>query len=210
MPHVSAAELADEVDAHLPAARAFTTARSRCSTTRRARASSRASRKLGWTSECDVIMVARRPPDRRGRHVERRRGHRRRARARLDRELAPRPARVLRPMSRTSWSRTSAGCRETIDTRFFAARVEGRSARTASSTRTAGPRRSRTSSRSSGSGSAAWPAPSSRRPCDEARAAGHDLVFLIADRRDWPKELYGKLGFDVVGRIWEFLLPRAG
>jgi ribosomal protein S18 acetylase RimI-like enzyme len=43
----------------------------------------------------------------------------------------------------------------------------------------------------------------------EARASDHDLVFLIADRDDWPKELYGKLGFDVVGRIWEFLVPRS-
>ena len=41
-----------------------------------------------------------------------------------------------------------------------------------------------------------------------SRAAGHDLTFLIADRDDWPKELYAKLGFDEIGRIWEFVLPR--
>jgi predicted GNAT family acetyltransferase len=41
-------------------------------------------------------------------------------------------------------------------------------------------------------------------------AQGHDLIFLIADQDDWPKELYRKLGFDDVGLIWEFILPRAG
>jgi GNAT superfamily N-acetyltransferase len=46
------------------------------------------------------------------------------------------------------------------------------------------------------------------RALEESRAAGHDLTFLIADRDDWPKQLYAKLGFDEIGRIWEFLLPR--
>ena len=46
------------------------------------------------------------------------------------------------------------------------------------------------------------------RALDASREAGHDLTFLIADRADWPKELYAKLGFDEIGRIWEFLLPR--
>jgi len=38
------------------------------------------------------------------------------------------------------------------------------------------------------------------RAADEARAAGADFVFLVAAEDDWPKELYGRLGFDVVGR----------
>ncbi|MFN2586634.1 MAG: GNAT family N-acetyltransferase [Actinomycetota bacterium] len=38
-----------------------------------------------------------------------------------------------------------------------------------------------------------------------ARAAGCDLVFLIADEDDWPKELYVKLGFDPVGTLYDFL-----
>ena len=46
------------------------------------------------------------------------------------------------------------------------------------------------------------------RALDASREAGHDLTFLLADRDDWPKELYAKLGFDEIGRIWEFLLPR--
>lgn len=33
----------------------------------------------------------------------------------------------------------------------------------------------------------------------EARRAGADLVFLVADATDWPQELYGRLGFDEIG-----------
>ncbi len=38
-----------------------------------------------------------------------------------------------------------------------------------------------------------------------ARDAGARLVFLLADEDDWPKHLYGRLGFDPVGPEWEFL-----
>ena len=41
---------------------------------------------------------------------------------------------------------------------------------------------------------------------EEARRRGADLVFLVADDQDWPKELYRKLGFDDLGRVYEFLL----
>lgn len=44
---------------------------------------------------------------------------------------------------------------------------------------------------------------------DAAVTAGADLVFLIADDEDWPKHLYAKLGFDDVGRFWQFTLPPA-
>jgi ribosomal protein S18 acetylase RimI-like enzyme len=43
------------------------------------------------------------------------------------------------------------------------------------------------------------------RAAAEARASGHDLVFLDADDEDWPKELYRKLGFAEIGRIWDFV-----
>jgi ribosomal protein S18 acetylase RimI-like enzyme len=43
------------------------------------------------------------------------------------------------------------------------------------------------------------------RAAAEAIAAGHDFVFLIADDADWPKELYGRLGFAPLGRKWQFL-----
>jgi ribosomal protein S18 acetylase RimI-like enzyme len=34
---------------------------------------------------------------------------------------------------------------------------------------------------------------------EQARAAGAELVFLVAAEADWPKELYRRLGFDPVG-----------
>ena len=40
----------------------------------------------------------------------------------------------------------------------------------------------------------------------DARAAGHDFVFLVADARDWPKELYRRLGFEAVGEKYAYLL----
>jgi ribosomal protein S18 acetylase RimI-like enzyme len=44
----------------------------------------------------------------------------------------------------------------------------------------------------------------------EARERGADLVFLIADDADWPKELYAKLGFDPLSRFWQFTKPPEG
>jgi ribosomal protein S18 acetylase RimI-like enzyme len=43
------------------------------------------------------------------------------------------------------------------------------------------------------------------RALEEARAMGHEFVFLIADARDWPKELYRRLGFDGVGERYAYL-----
>lgn len=37
-----------------------------------------------------------------------------------------------------------------------------------------------------------------------ARAAGHELTFIIADDNDWPKHLYASLGFETVGCTWTF------
>jgi predicted GNAT family acetyltransferase len=39
----------------------------------------------------------------------------------------------------------------------------------------------------------------------EALGTGHELVFLVADEDDWPKELYARLGFDPIGRKYAFL-----
>jgi GNAT superfamily N-acetyltransferase len=44
------------------------------------------------------------------------------------------------------------------------------------------------------------------RALEEARATGHDFVFLVADAREWPKELYRRLGFEGVGERYAFLL----
>jgi GNAT superfamily N-acetyltransferase len=37
--------------------------------------------------------------------------------------------------------------------------------------------------------------------------AGHELVFIVADDDDWPKQLYAKLGFDPVGIPWSVTRP---
>lgn len=43
---------------------------------------------------------------------------------------------------------------------------------------------------------------------DVARSEKHDLIFLVADEEDWPKDFYARLGFDPIGAIYEFtLLP---
>jgi ribosomal protein S18 acetylase RimI-like enzyme len=43
------------------------------------------------------------------------------------------------------------------------------------------------------------------RALDEARALGHEFIFLAAAARDWPKELYRRLGFDGVGERYAYL-----
>jgi ribosomal protein S18 acetylase RimI-like enzyme len=42
------------------------------------------------------------------------------------------------------------------------------------------------------------------RALAESKSAAHDLTFLLADAEDWPKELYRKLGFEEIGRVWDF------
>jgi ribosomal protein S18 acetylase RimI-like enzyme len=42
---------------------------------------------------------------------------------------------------------------------------------------------------------------------EEARKAGADLIFLVADDEDWPKHLYERLGFEIVGRHYKFIRP---
>ena len=39
---------------------------------------------------------------------------------------------------------------------------------------------------------------------DDARRDGARLTFLHADHDDWPRVLYRRLGFDVVGGLWTF------
>jgi predicted GNAT family acetyltransferase len=34
--------------------------------------------------------------------------------------------------------------------------------------------------------------------------SGNQLVFLIADDQDWPKELYAKIGYEPIGVRYEF------
>ncbi|MEP6758598.1 MAG: GNAT family N-acetyltransferase [Actinomycetota bacterium] len=39
---------------------------------------------------------------------------------------------------------------------------------------------------------------------EAARDAGAEHVFIMGDDDDWPKELYGRLGFDPMARRWDF------
>jgi GNAT superfamily N-acetyltransferase len=43
------------------------------------------------------------------------------------------------------------------------------------------------------------------RAVEEARASGAQHVFIVADDDDWPKDLYARLGFDRIGRTWQFI-----
>jgi ribosomal protein S18 acetylase RimI-like enzyme len=45
------------------------------------------------------------------------------------------------------------------------------------------------------------------RAIEVGRELGADLVFLVADDEDWPKVLYGRLGFEPVGRLYKFAKP---
>lgn len=40
------------------------------------------------------------------------------------------------------------------------------------------------------------------RAAELARELGHELTFIAADDRDWPKELYAQVGFQPVGFTW--------
>lgn len=42
------------------------------------------------------------------------------------------------------------------------------------------------------------------RAAELARAGQHELVFIVADDADWPKLLYGRLGFRSAGHLWQF------
>jgi len=40
---------------------------------------------------------------------------------------------------------------------------------------------------------------------DAALAAPHELVFIVGDEDDWPKDLYVRMGFRPIGRTWTCL-----
>lgn len=42
-----------------------------------------------------------------------------------------------------------------------------------------------------------------------ARETGARHVFIVTDEEDWPRQVYARLGFDQIGRTWEFLRPPA-
>jgi ribosomal protein S18 acetylase RimI-like enzyme len=162
--------------------------------------------KLGWQVECDVVMVATRPPDREGNlsvvdevtHEElvavwaeanRSEGH-------IDDEN------VIDQLAEGKRVLASA-----IDVRFFGARADGEIGAYCELYSLGGTGQIEnvlTLERHRNRGLAQALV---LKALATSRAAGNDLTFLLANRDDWPKELYRKLGFDEVGLIHDFVIP---
>jgi GNAT superfamily N-acetyltransferase len=164
-------------------------------------------RTLGWDAECDVFMVARRARDREaGTSVV--------EEVALD-DLVPIWAEGWRSDANVAdeeVARQLADNRrlvtEVVDARFFAARIDGEIGSYCelySDGQTGQIENVFTLERFRNRGLARATV---THALEESIAAGHDLTFLLADRDDWPRKLYEKLGFDEIGRIWEFVLPR--
>jgi ribosomal protein S18 acetylase RimI-like enzyme len=164
-------------------------------------------RSLGWDAQCDLIMVARREPDRPA------------DLSLADEvgigELEPVLAEGIRgePYGTDEETVRQLVANKRVvmssrDTRFFAARVDGAiasycdlysdgSTGQIEAVMTLEQFRNRGLARATVS-----------RALNASREAGNELTFLLADRDDWPKELYRKLGFDEIGRVYEFIRPR--
>lgn len=162
--------------------------------------------KLGWQVECDVIMVAAREPDRE---------------ADLS-VVAEVESEVLEPV----WAEVGRGDRDiededvirqlaagkrvlasAIGARFFAAQADGEIGAYCelySGDGTGQIENVLTLERFRNRGLARALV---LRALAESRAAGNDLTFLLANRDDWPKELYRKLGFDEIGLVYDFVVP---
>jgi ribosomal protein S18 acetylase RimI-like enzyme len=161
---------------------------------------------LGWDVHCDVLMVARRDPDRPvdTSHVEE----------------------VGADELETAWAQgirtepfggdeevvrqlvdNKRVLMEAIDTRFFATRVDGVVASYCDLY----------SNGSTGQIEAVGTLEEFRnqglaratvlRALQASREAKNDLTFLMALRDDWPRELYRKLGFDEIGLVYEYVRP---
>jgi ribosomal protein S18 acetylase RimI-like enzyme len=164
--------------------------------------------KLDWNAECDVVMIASRTPDRE-------------ADGSIAQEV---PAEELVPI----WAEAARGDRHVeddevvrqlaegkrvlmsaIDTQFFAARVDGQIGGYCELYSGAGVGQIEnvlTLERYRNRGLARAMV---LRALAASEAAGNNLTFLLANRDDWPKELYCKLGFDEIGQIYDFVLPPA-
>lgn len=163
-------------------------------------------RGLGWGAECDLVMIARRDPDREA-DVSR-------VEEVSIEELEPIWAEGIRsePFGQDEevvrqLIENKRVVMTAIETRFFATRVDGSIAsycdlytdnRTGQieAVMTLEPHRNQGLARATVS-----------RALAASRCAGNDLTFLLANRADWPQELYRRLGFDEVGQIWDFVRP---
>jgi GNAT superfamily N-acetyltransferase len=163
-------------------------------------------RELGWQVHCDVLMVARREPDRvtdtsqveevAAEELEGVWAEGTRAEPEINEEE------VVRQLVVNKFVLLNA-----IETRFFAARADGEIGSYCdlySYRRTGQIEAVMTLERYRNRGLARATV---TRALAESRAAGNDLTFLMADRDDWPKTLYERLGFDTVGSVYEFIKP---
>jgi ribosomal protein S18 acetylase RimI-like enzyme len=164
--------------------------------------------KLGWQVECDVVMVAAREPDRESdlsmvdevaaesldpawAEANRVDGH-------IDDEE------VIRQLAEGKRVLAKA-----IDARFLACRVDGEIGAYCELYSHAGTAQVENvlaleRFRNRGLARALV-----LRAVEVSRADGNDLTFLLANRDDWPKELYRKLGFDEIGLVYDFVVPAA-
>jgi spore maturation protein CgeE len=163
-------------------------------------------RGLGWDVNCDLIMVARREPDRASDTSQ--------VEEVSVEELEPIWAEGIRgePFGEEDdVVRQLVGNKRVvmnaIDTRFFASRAGGELASYCDlysdgktgqieAVMTLERHRNRGLSRATVS-----------RALEASREAGNDLTFLMAHRDDWPQQLYRKLGFDEIGCVYEFVKP---
>jgi ribosomal protein S18 acetylase RimI-like enzyme len=164
-------------------------------------------RELGWTVHRNLLMARRRDPDRRNDAIDV-------EEVELDALAGPRAS----ELQQYEWGRDPEVLRqlqhakrllaEVVQTRFFAVLEGGRPVSWAElylAGRTAQIEDVGTLESRRGRGYARAVV---LRAADEAGRAGAELTFLVADDQDWPKELYRKLGFDELGRVYEFLLPK--
>jgi ribosomal protein S18 acetylase RimI-like enzyme len=162
--------------------------------------------KLGWDVHCNVLMVARREPDRPADLTLT-------EEVGID-ELEPVWAEGIRgePFGKDEETVRQLVANKRVvvasrDTKFFAARVDGRigsycdlysdgSTGQIEAVMTLEQYRNRGLARATVS-----------RALAASREAGNDMTFLMALKDDWPKELYRKLGFDEIGHVYEFVRP---
>jgi ribosomal protein S18 acetylase RimI-like enzyme len=162
--------------------------------------------KLGWQVECDVLMVARGAPDREADLSA--------AEELSHEELVPVWAEANRTEGRIDDEdvihQLAEGKRvlaSSIDVRLFGARADGEIGAYCelySLDGTAQIENVLTLERHRNRGLARALV---LQALAASRAAGNDVTFLLANRDDWPKELYRKLGFDEVGLIYDFVIP---
>ena len=155
----------------------------------------------GWTCTRDVYMALRRPPDRAPNATARE--------ADFETLLATKQALLGETVSGYERDVIAAGTRAmaTPGTRFVVADHEGTPAAYAtlySDGAVAQVEDVSTQPRARGHGLARAVV---QHAVDLARADGHELVFLVADADDWPRELYARLGFDPIGHCWAFVRP---